>query len=238
MRHGSLFEGIVRVGELTHDERAALGLIRQGRRGSLIVHDVSHILDPDQIEELEAFRQKSGNDSDVDGSPDTQQTSADMIGDKFPLADHPSAEALREIVHASLVSENANPLADDYSDEASMFTRSDRSFIEAVLADAGIALTAEEEAVLVEFADDYASMVNAEEDAEEDAALWQAELQDAEDKARRLHEHEKIADAVISDMLPEINRKVIPVVRRAIYAALILHDEQEVAISGGEETMK
>lgn len=94
----------------------------------------------------------------------------------FPLSQHNESAEIRRLIIDSLYGENANPAADDYSPGAIIYTRSDWSYIARKLQDQGINLSPEEEAELIDFASDYASLVDEEDDLAEDAERARNEM--------------------------------------------------------------
>lgn len=57
IRRGSLFEGMVRAGELTYEERQRVGLIKFGRNSLRIAYH-NTFLTPEQVAELASIRNK------------------------------------------------------------------------------------------------------------------------------------------------------------------------------------
>ncbi len=89
----------------------------------------------------------------------------------FPLARHESSDTIRQAVTRSLYGENVDPTVSDWSDDAVIYTRSSWSLILQALEDDDIKLTTQEESDLINFASDYASLVDSEEDMAELEAI-------------------------------------------------------------------
>lgn len=90
---------------------------------------------------------------------------------QFPLASHLEAEAIRQAVGDSLYSENANSMVGEWSEDAELYVRSDWSRISRWIEGNGIELTPQQERDLIDFASDYASLVDEEEDIAELRAI-------------------------------------------------------------------
>ncbi len=89
----------------------------------------------------------------------------------FPLVGHEYADTIRQAVTHSLYGENADPSVSDWSNEAVIYTRSSWSSIWQALEDKDIKLTPQEESDLINFASDYASLVDSEDDMTELEAI-------------------------------------------------------------------
>jgi hypothetical protein len=85
----------------------------------------------------------------------------------FPLASHEDASRIRGAIEDSLHGENVNPSADDWSDDALVYIRSDWTVVRQFLKDRGIELTPQEESELMDFSSEYASLVDQEADDNE-----------------------------------------------------------------------
>lgn len=82
----------------------------------------------------------------------------------FPFAEHPQADAIRRVIDDSLYVETAIPGGNVWDEDAELYVRPSYTYIRDWLAQAGVVLAARDESELWDFASDYASMVDQEED--------------------------------------------------------------------------
>ena len=86
---------------------------------------------------------------------------------EFPLGRHEQAAKIKRFVMDSLFSENVDPSVSKWSDEAVLYIRSSWTYLSDRLADDHIELSSEDEAALIDFASEYASKVDDEENMAE-----------------------------------------------------------------------
>src|SRR5690606_32417943 len=108
------------------------------------------------------------------------EMSQQFMEKNFPLAARSDAAEIRRVVDESLYSENVESTVADDSPSAVSYLRADHEGVMRTLEDRGIKLADGEEAQLIDFASEYASLVDQENDTEELQAAREREAQNAQ----------------------------------------------------------